>query len=62
MDYFNKVKNASLKVAAQGMTMIQNVSQDMGLSATSADNKRPVDDFAQRFQSKHFWFYYILLL
>ena len=57
MDYFNKVKNASLKVAAQGMSLIQNVGQDMGLSVTASADKRPSDDFVQRFQSKHFALY-----
>lgn len=53
MDYFLKVKNASLKVASQGINLIQTVGQDMGLSATAAAEKTPVDEFTQRFQSTY---------
>eukprot|EP00602_Paraphysomonas_sp_CaronLab_P000510 CAMPEP_0185020030 /NCGR_PEP_ID=MMETSP1103-20130426/2616_1 /TAXON_ID=36769 /ORGANISM="Paraphysomonas bandaiensis, Strain Caron Lab Isolate" /LENGTH=862 /DNA_ID=CAMNT_0027550669 /DNA_START=103 /DNA_END=2691 /DNA_ORIENTATION=- len=53
MDYFTKVKSASLKAAQQGLHIISTVTtaaHDMGISpAFSA--KRPVDDFMLRFQT-----------
>ena len=57
MDYLLKVKNASLKVAAQGISLIQNVGQDIGLSVTTTADKGPVDDFIQRFQSMYLVFH-----
>ena len=55
MDYLLKVKNASLKVASQGISLIQNVGQDMGLAPPSANDKKapPVDDFTMRFRSEY---------
>lgn len=48
MDYLQKIRTASLKVAA----MLQNVGQDIGLAASASTEKVPSEAFVQRFQSE----------
>ena len=44
-----------MKVAAQGINLIQIVGHDIGLSASSPVAKKGVDDFSQRFSGNLFY-------